>query len=135
MGLNWFICLVYLDDVAIFSRTFDQHVERLGMVIDRIQEAGMKFNAQKCQLFQRKINFLSFVISEKGVEPDPSKVEAVSTWPVPKNLTELRAWLGLIGYYQKWIENFAKRAKPLFALMKKEEPFVWMRLSNKHSTT
>ena len=120
--------------MAIFSQTFDQHLERLSLVIDRIQEAGMKFNVETCRLFQRKINFLSFVISENGVEPDPSKVYAVKTWPQPKNLTELRAWLGLIGYYRRWIEGFAKRAKPLFKLMKKINRLNGQLSSRLHST-
>ena len=124
-GLNWFICLVYLDDIAVFSRTFDEHLERLELVIRRMQVAGLKFNPDKCRLCQRRINFLGYVVSANRIDPDAGKVSAILSWPVPTNLTELRAWLGLIGYYRRWIEGFARRAKPLFNLMRKDAKFVW----------
>lgn len=124
-GLNWFTCLVYLDDVAVFSKTFSEHVTRLEMVFDRMRAAGLKFNPEKCRLFQRKMDFLGFVVSAKGVEPAADKVEDVKDWPSPKSVYEVRAFLGLIGYYRRWVEGFSRRARPLYCLLKKDQRFYW----------
>jgi hypothetical protein len=124
-GLNWFSCLCYLDDICVFSTTFDEHVFRLARVIERIREAGLKFNPEKCCLFQRRIKFLGYEVSQRGIEPDSEKVEVIKGWPVPRDLSELRSWLGLIGYYRRWIANFSARAKPLFDLAKKGVNFHW----------
>jgi transposase InsO family protein len=125
-GLNWFVCLVYLDDIAIFSKTFDEHVVRLDMVFERMQAAGLKFNPEKCRLFQRRMEFLGYVISARGVEPAADKVKAVKEWPTPRNVYEVRAFLGLIGYYRRWIEGFSRRARPLYELLRKEVRFHWL---------
>ena len=124
-GLNWFSCLCYLDDVCVFSKTFDEHMERLSAVIERIRNAGLKFNPDKCTLFQRRIKFLGYEADKDGVKPDAEKVQLIRGWPVPRNLTELRSWLGLIGYYRRWIANFSRRAKPLFDLSRKGVEFRW----------
>jgi predicted aspartyl protease len=104
-GLNWFVCLVYLDDIAVFGTSFEQHAERLRAVMERIKEAGLKFNPDKCRLFQRRIEFLGYVIGEEGVTPDPAKVQAVVDWPSPSNVTEVRGFLGLAGYYRRWVNK------------------------------
>jgi hypothetical protein len=124
-GLNWFICLCYLDDICVFSNTFEQHMERLTQVIERIKNTGLKFNAEKCKLFQKRIKFLGYEVSERGVEPDAEKVKVILDWPVPRDLTELRSWLGLIGYYRKWITGFSAKAKSLFDLARKGVKFCW----------
>jgi hypothetical protein len=124
-GLNWFSCLVYLDDIAVFGKNFQEHLERLRAVFERMRAAGLKFNPDKCHLFQRQIAFLGYVVSQTGVSPDPKKVETILSWPQPTNVTELRAWIGIIGYYRRWIEGFSRRAGPLFELLKKENVFVW----------
>ena len=124
-GLNWFICLVYLDDIAVFSANYQEHLERLRQVVDRVTAAGLKFNPDKCSLFQRKISFLGYTVSARGVEPDEGKIKTILTWPTPQNVTELRAWLGLIGYYRRWIHQMGSKARPLFDLLKKRQPFEW----------
>jgi hypothetical protein len=124
-GLNWFVCLVYLDDIAVFSSGFDEHLMRLRLVFMRMREAGLKFNPEKCRLFQRQMVFLGYLINKDGVRPDVEKVEAVRTWPEPKNVTEVRTWIGLLSYYRRWIEGFSRRVKPLFDLLKKDKYFVW----------
>jgi transposase InsO family protein len=124
-GLNWFICLCYLDDVCVFSNSFEEHLKRLSQVIERIEAAGLKFNPEKCSLFQKRIKFLGHEVSEKGVQPDAEKVDVILSWPIPRNLTELRSWLGLIGYYRKWVIGFSAKAKPLFELARKGVTFRW----------
>ena len=124
-GLTWQICLAFLDDIIVMSETFEQHLERLALVFDRLREANLKLKPSKCHLFQRKVKFLGSVVSDVGIEPDPDKVSAVKDWPIPKNLTELRAFVALASYYRRHILHFADIARPLHALTKRNEPFVW----------
>ena len=105
-GLNLDICFIYLDDVIIFSKTYEEHLERLEQVFKRIKENGLKLSPSKCQFFKRKVKYIGHVVSESGVEPDPDKLEKVKTWPRPTNPEEVRKFLGFVGYYRKFINNF-----------------------------
>ena len=125
VGLTWESCLVYLDDVIVFSTSFEQHLERLSAVFDRFSEAQLKLKPSKCFLFQRRVHFLGHVVSAAGVEPDPAKVEAVKNWPRPSSLTETRAFVGLASYYRNHIRSFADIARPLHALTRKGKRFFW----------
>jgi hypothetical protein len=124
-GLTWEICLVFLDDTIVFSRTFEEHIERLTKVFNRLHEAGLKLKPSKCRLFQQRVTFLGNVVSAAGIEPDPEKIEAVRTWPRPRNLTEVRAFVGLSSYYRSHIRGFAEIARPLHELSKKNQCFQW----------
>ena len=124
-GLTWDSCLCYVDDVIVFGKTFEQETERLQMVLQKFREAGLKLNPKKCRLFQRRVVFLGCTVSEAGIEPDPQKVSAVQNWPVPTNLTELRAFVGLSSYYRNWIAQFSELAEPLLQLTRKGERFRW----------
>ena len=124
-GLQWTSCLVYLDDIVVFSRDFGDHLERLGEVLTRLTDAGLKVKPSKCTLARKKVAFLGHVVSEEGVATDPAKVEAVRTWPVPETLTEVRSFLGLAGYYRAFVPDFATLAKPLSTLADKGRAFVW----------
>jgi hypothetical protein len=117
--------LVYLDDIIVFSNTFEQHVQRLDAVFQRIKQANMKLNVSKCKLFRSKVHFLGHVISQKGIDPDPSKTEAVRTWKTPQTLTELRAFVGLANYYRRHITSFAEIARPLHELTMKGVTYKW----------
>ena len=124
-GLTWEACLVFLDDIIVMSATFEQHLERLTAVFDRLKSANLKLKPSKCKLFQPKVKFLGSVVSAKGIEPDPDKLSAISEWPVPVNLTEVRSFVGLASYYKRHVEGFSDIAKPLSELTKKNQPFVW----------
>ena len=124
-GLTWEVCLAYLDDLIIFSSTFEQHLERLQMVFDRLVDADLKLKPSKCSLFQRKVKFLGSIVSGEGIEPDPEKVQAVADWPRPLNLTEVRAFVALASYYRRHIHSFAEIARPLHELTKKDVHFNW----------
>ena len=124
-GLTWKVCLVYLDDVTVMANTFEQHLERLKLVMDRLQRAGLKLNPVQCKLYQLKTKFLGHVVSERGVEPDPEKVRAVVDWPTPRNLTEARAIVTLATYYRRFVGSFAEIARPIHLLTQKNKPFVW----------
>ena len=124
-GLTWEACLVFLDDIIVISSTFEQHLERLDAVFGRLKSANLKLKPSKCKLFQLKVKFLGSVVSAKGIEPDPEKLEAISDWPVPANLMEPRAFVGLASYYRRHVEGFSDIAKPLSELTKKNQPFIW----------
>ena len=124
-GLTWETCLVYIDDVIVFSRSFAEHAAKLSLVFQRLRTAGLKPKPTKCRLFQRKVVFLGHVLSDAGTEPDPEKVSAVANWPVPRSLTEVRSFLGLASYYRSLVKDFSKIAAPLHELTKKGVRFMW----------
>ena len=101
-GLNWQIALIYLDDVLVYSRTFDEHLQHLRLVFDRFREAGLKLKPKKCSFGQKNVKFLGHVISPEGVQPDPAKIEAIKENPVPRKVKEVRAFLGLANDYRKF---------------------------------
>lgn len=88
-GLSWEVCLAFLDDIVVFSRTFEQHLERLGLVFERLKRAKVKLKPSKCKLFQATVKFLGHVVSEDEVSPDLDKVETIMSWLTPKNVTEV----------------------------------------------
>ena len=124
-GLSYLTCLVYLDDVIIFGRSFDEQLERLGEVFGRFRKANLKLKPSKCLLCQRSVEFLGHVVSEDGIAMQDEKISAIRDWPLCKNLTEVRAFMGLSGYYRRFVKDFSLVASPLYDLMKKGVEFVW----------
>ena len=124
-GLNLEICLVYLDDIIIFSATPEEHLERLERVLQRLRSANLKLKPNKCCLMQTSVHFLGHIVSKDGISTDPEKVKLIKEWPTPTNLKQLRGFLGLAGYYRKFVEGYAKMASPLNNLMKKNRRFIW----------
>lgn len=124
-GLPWQVCMVYLDDVLIYSPTFEDHFSSLREVFSRIQAAGLRLNPQKCHLAQDHVVFLGHVVSRHGLQPDPRNTDKVRTWPTPQNPTEVRAFVGLCSYYRRFIKDFARRAAPLHRLTCKDTLFRW----------
>lgn len=92
-GINLQVVIAFLDDLIIFSDSKEQHEERLMKVLQRISECGLKLSPGKCKLFQKSVNYFGHIISEEGIQPDPTKVEAILSWPRPKTLKELRSFL------------------------------------------
>jgi transposase InsO family protein len=113
--------MAYLDDVIIHSKTFEEHLERLEAVFNKLQEKGLKLKPSKCHLFRKRVEYLGHVISERGIEADPGKVEVVREWPVPKTVQDLRQALGFFGYYRRFVQDYAKIAKPLHELLQGQE--------------
>lgn len=114
---NYHSLLLYLDDVIIFSSTIDEHVQRLGAVLDRLKQEGLKAKLEKCHFLKEKVHYLGHVISGAGVATDPSKVEVVANWPQPQQVSELRSFLGFASYYRRFVVGFAKLAAPLHHLV------------------
>ena len=119
-------CVIeFFDDILIFSATLDDHLVHLQQVLSLLQQDTWFVKMSKCKFAQRKISYLGHVISEEGVATDEFKVEAVLSWPTPNNIKDLRSFLGLAGYYRKFVKHFAIIAKPLHNLLKKGALFVW----------
>ncbi|MCG8031861.1 MAG: hypothetical protein JAZ03_06765, partial [Candidatus Thiodiazotropha taylori] len=104
-------------DIIIFSRTFEEHIERLEAVFKRLQEYNLKLKPSKCELFRSQVVYLGHVVSEDGIHTDPSKIEAVKNWPVPKTTKDVRKFLGFTGYYRRFIKGYAAIARPLNDLL------------------
>ena len=110
LHLNW--CIIYLDDIIVFSRTPEEHIHRLKAVFEKLKAAGLKLKPSKCDFFKKEIKYLGHVVSEQGVSTDPDKIKAVTEWPQPTTVTEVRSFLGFVSYYRRFIPNFSKVAKP-----------------------
>ena len=124
-GLHWSICLVYLDDCIIMGRTFDEHLSNLEEVLQRFRHANLKLKPSKCQFFKKEVTYLGYVIGSEGVLPDPNNIEKVSKWPTPRNVTEVRSFLGLASFYRRFIPKFSQIASPLTDLTHKGTHFAW----------
>ena len=111
--LNLMEVMVYLDDLLIFSRTVQEHEERLTRVLDRLKEFGLKLNPSKCQFFQSSVKCLGHVVSKDGVSTDPGKISSVKSWPTPSNARQLKSFLGFTGYYRRFVANYSAIARPL----------------------
>jgi len=109
--------LVYLDDVIVFSRTVEEHLNRLEELFRRMRKYGLKFKPNKCKLFANRVVYLGYEVSGEGISTDPAKVDAVKLWPLPKTVKDVRAFIGFCSFYRKFIKDFAQIAAPLHKLM------------------
>ena len=124
-GLHWKNCLVYLDDICIFSNSFDQHLIDIQQIFDRLRSANLKLKLSKCHFAKTSVSYLGHVISKDGIQPNPDKVSAVADYPKPTTVKQVRSFLGLGSYYRNFIQGFSDKAAPLFELTKKYAKFQW----------
>ena len=124
-GLHWSICLVYIDDIIVYGRTCQEHLERLEEVFKRLKQTGLKMKPSKCYLLQKRVRYLGHILSEDGVETDPEKVSCIKNWPTPSNVEELRQFLGIATYYRRFVHQFAHIAAPLHRLTNKGSNYHW----------
>ena len=117
--------LVYIDDIIIYSDTFEQHLKDIDEVLGKLREANLKLGKEKCYFCQDEVEFLGFVVTENGVKTSDSKIEKIRDFPRPKDITQLRGFLGLAGYYRKFIPRFSDIAKPMTKLLGKKEQYIW----------
>ena len=116
-NLHLHYCIIYLDDNIIFSKTPEEHLLRLRAVFEKLNHVGLKLKPPKCELFRQELVYLGHAVSKKGIQTYPKKVEAISEWPVPTNVTGVRSFLGFPNYYQRLIKRYAHVANPFYKLI------------------
>ncbi|XP_051156206.1 uncharacterized protein LOC127278513 [Leptopilina boulardi] len=124
-GLQGIELFVYMDDIVIYAKSLKEHKEKLEKLLRRLKNAGLVLQPDKCNFLRKEIGYLGHIISENGVKPDPKKVDAVQNFPRPKTQKNIKQFLGLAGYYRRFIPNFAKIAKPMTNLLRKNVKFDW----------
>ena len=117
--------VVYFDDILIYSRSIEEHIEHLKQVLNVLRTEKLYANVEKCSFCTNNVVFLGYVISGQGIEVDESKVEAIKNWPTPMNVSQVRSFLGLAGFYRRFVKDFSTIAAPLNELTKKGIPFKW----------
>jgi hypothetical protein len=117
--------VVYFDDILIYSRNETEHYEHIRQVLQVLCDNKLYANLEKCTFAKDKVIFLGYVVSKHGVEVDQSKIVAIQDWPTPMNVSQVRSFHGLAGFYQCFVKDFSTIAAPLNELTKKGVPFVW----------
>ena len=119
--------IVYLDDILIYSRTLEEHIHHVDEVLGILKQHQLYAKMKKCAFGKTQVEFLGHQVSAKGIATSPHKIEAVQQWPTPRNLRELRGFLGFVNYYRKFVPHFSERSAPLTQLLRKNEPWNWSR--------
>lgn len=119
------LAVVFIDDILIYSKSWEEHISHMKQVFDLLHQHNFKVKLSKCSFAKQELSYLGHVISHKGVATDPSKVDIIQQWPTRSNAKEVRSFLGLAGYYRKFVRNFGIVSKPLTNLLKKGPVFVW----------
>ena len=117
--------VVFIDDILIFSKNEEEHAEHLRIVLQRLREHKLYAKFSKCDFWLKEVQFLGHIISDKGVSVDPSKIQDVLDWQAPTSVPEIRSFLGLAGYYRRFVPEFSKIARPMTELLKKGVRFSW----------
>lgn len=118
------VCLVFLDDIIVYSTSLQEHMENLKKVFDRLRESNLKIQLDKSEFLHKSCAFLGHVVSTDGIRPNPEKISAVKNFPIPKTPKQIKTFLGLLGYYRKFINDFANLTKPLTSCLKKGSKIV-----------
>jgi hypothetical protein len=117
--------VVFIDDILVYSKINEEHERHLRLIMEKLREHKLYAKFSKCEFWLSEVAFIGHIVSMEGIVVDPSKVTIVTEWEPPKNVREIRSFLGLAGYYRRFIENFSKIAKPMTELHKKEKKFKW----------
>jgi Reverse transcriptase (RNA-dependent DNA polymerase). len=131
-GLQGIEVFVYLDDIVVFSSSLREHGIKVRKLLQKLRENGLSLQPDKCECLRTEVTYLGHIITSNGLKPDPKKIEAVKKFPRPRNSKNVKQFLGLAGYYRRFIPNFSKRAKPMTNLLKKDVAFEWT-TSQQHS--
>ncbi|KAL4127046.1 hypothetical protein QTP88_011244 [Uroleucon formosanum] len=118
-------CLVYLDDIIVFSTDLSEHDKRIREVFSRLRTHNLKLQPIKCEFLRKEVIYLGHKLTEKGVQPDERKIKSVKTFPIPTTVKEIKSFLGLTGYYRNFVPDYGKIAKPITNLLRKGIEFIW----------
>ena len=124
LHLDW--CIIYLDDIIIFSKEPDEHITRLEGIFEKLAKAGLKLKPSKCEFFHSSLKYLGHIVSKEGIATDPRKIEAICNWPHPQTVTDVRSFTGFTNYYRKFIKGYAKIARPLHELNTDNNPLTYI---------
>jgi hypothetical protein len=117
--------VVFIDDILVYSRNEEEHEEHLRLVLQKFRENQLYAKLSKCEFWLSEVSFLGYVITDGGIAVDPGKVRDVLKWEPPTTVLEIQSFLGLAGYYRRFIEGFSKIVKCLTSLLEKEKKFIW----------
>ncbi len=117
---------VYLDDIIIYSKTFEKHIKHVTKVLKKLREANLMIKLRKCKFFKAEISFLRYIVGRYRLKSDSEKIKKIKKLPILIDLTNLRSALELFSYYRRFIKNFSKIVKLMNKLLKKEIPFIWI---------
>jgi len=118
--------VVFIDDILGYSKTLEEQAQHLKTILEVLRKDKLYSKLKKCEFWLEKVAFLGHIVSKEGLSVDPQKVEAVTNWPTPKNATEVRSFLGLVGYYWRFAQDISKMATPLTNLTRKTLKYEWM---------
>ena len=124
-NLNFKIALVYIDDLLVFSKDFDQHLHHLDLVFSNLRKANLKLHPSKCKFATKQVKYLGHIVSKDGMSVNPENTEKIQNAKSPTNAKQVKSVLGMMGYYRKFVKNYAKIAAPLHDLLKKDKKFQW----------
>ena len=119
LHLNW--CIIYLNDITVYSKTPEKYIERLTGVFEKLSKAGLKLKPSKCEFFKERTLYLGHIVSSNGIKTDPKKIASVKHWPHPEIVMQVRKFLGFTNYYRKFLHQFAQIAQPLNRLIYREK--------------
>jgi len=117
--------LIFIDDILIYSRSRKEHEEHLRLVLQTLREHQLYAKFSKCDFFKEEIQYLGHVITKEGIAVDPEKIRTIMEWPIPKDVADIRSFMGLAGYYRRFVEGFSRVAHPITSLQKKGKVFKW----------
>jgi len=117
--------VVFVDDILIYPKSKEEHKEHLRIILQVVREHQLYAKLSKCDFYKDKIQYLGHVISKDRIYVDPDKIKAIVKWHVPKDVSDVRSFMGITGYYRKFIEGFSRIAYPIISLQKKEKKFEW----------
>ena len=115
--------IVFIDDILVYSRSNEEHEEHLRLTLQKLKEKQLYAKFKKCEFWLEKVAFLGHIVSSEGIFVDPAKTEAVSSWSKPTNASKIRSFLGLAGYYYRFVKGFSRIAMPLTQLIRKNQKF------------
>ena len=127
-------CVAYLDDILIYSKTLEEHIEQVRKVLRALQQKSLLVKLEKCEFHKQSVRFLGYILTINGIKMDPKKVEAVLNWPTPTSVKELQSFLGFANFYRRFIEGYSRITAPLTDLTRKDpdgskhqgkQPFTW----------